>query len=493
MKRLIYLAVFCIFSLLCVTNQTQAQHLRAYMQNSGFLSLQTDTPYAETYVSVPGKSINYNKNAHGKYEGALEITLLYLRDSSTAAAYDKYILRSPELEDTSNITFNMLDLRRVSLPDGIYDVQMEVKDVNSDEEPLHLSQALNLHFRRDSIDFSNIELVDSYNATAAKNVFSKNGYDIKPYVFKYYPTSVNKISFYTEIYNLEKIAADEDVVITYAIKHAQKDLVAGDLFRFAKQKAAPLNVVFSEFDITDLPSGNYVLQIQVKSRKNQLLGQQQVFFQRSNKNSSNELTNISLLDVSNTFVKQFAPDSLVYFTEALYPTAELYERDYITRILQKKDVGLMQQFFYNFWKKRNGESPEREWNNYKLLVDYAEQHYKTAISHGFETDRGRVFLQYGPPNHVEGSDREPGAYPYEIWQYYKLSNNQSNIHFVFCNSDLVTNDYKLIHSEALGELYDPRWRFKIYNTFKDSNGYRNLDIESFRDTWGSQVDENFNR
>jgi hypothetical protein len=125
------------------------------------------------------------------------------------------------------------------------------------------------------------------------------------------------------------------------------------------------------------------------------------------------------------------------------------------------------------------------------LVDYVNQEYKTPIDYGFETDRGRVYLQYGPPNHIDGSDREPGAFPYEIWQYYKLLENQSNVHFVFCNPDEVTNDYSLIHSEALGEINNPRWRFDIYHTFKDGNGYRNLDIDNFRGTWGSQVDNYF--
>lgn len=493
MKRILY-AVFCTLLVSCLgAAPAQSQHLRASMQNSGFLSLQTDTPYAETYVSIPGKSLQYKKNNHGKYEGAVEITLLYLRDTNLAAAYDKYILHSPELVDTASISFNLLDLRRVALPDGVYDVKMEVKDVNRQDNALHLSQAINLHFRRDSIDFSNIELVDSYAPTTTKNTFSKNGYDIKPYVLNYYPTSVNKVSFYNEIYHLDKVVNGEDVIITYSIKHLQTDQVAGELYRFTKQKAAGVNVVFSEFDITDLPSGNYVLQIQVRSRKNTLLGEQSVYFQRSNKNAVSELNNISLIDVNQTFVARIDPDSLDFYISSLYPVAEMYEREYIGAIVKKKDRHLMQQYFYNFWQKRNAADPEKEWSAYRAMVAYTEDQYKTAISHGFETDRGRVFLQYGAPNHIEGSDREPGAYPYEIWQYYKLLNNQSNIHFVFCNSDLVTNDYDLIHSDALGELNDPRWRFKVYGTFKDSNGYRNLDTQGFRDTWGSQVEENYNR
>jgi hypothetical protein len=333
MKRLFYsLIASAIFAFL--SSSAGAQHLEAYMQNSAFLSLQTDTPYVETYITIPGNSIQYKKNSNGKFEGALNITLMYLRDSNTVVAFDKYVLRSPEIDDTSNITFNLLDLRRVSVPDGDYNVELEVKDANKPEESVRKFQGMNVQFERKKVEFSSIELVDSYNPTSSKNVFSKNGYDIKPHVFNYYPGSVNRVRFYNEIYNTNKVAGEEDVIITYAVKHAQKNMVANDLFRFSKQKAAPVNIIFSEFDITDLPSGNYVVQVQVKSKKNELLGEQNIFFQRSNKNSVNELNNISLVDIHKTFVADLDADSLEFYLNSLSPTAEIYERDYITRVVQ---------------------------------------------------------------------------------------------------------------------------------------------------------------
>jgi GWxTD domain-containing protein len=470
----------------------RAQHLSAFMQNGAFLSTQTDTPYIETYITVLGKSVHYVKNQRGRFEGALQVKLMYMRDSNTVSAFDKYILQTPEIDDTTNVTFNLLDLRRVSLPDGDYTVDLEIQDVNSTAEVVKHKQGLNVHFNRDKLDFSSIELVENYSPTTTKNVFSKNGYDIKPFIFNYYPTSVNKIKFYNEIYNTEKVVGNEDVIITYAIRHAEQEKVVNELFRFAKQKAAPVNIVFSEFDITDLPSGNYLVQVQVKNKKNELLGEQNVFFQRFNKNSIGELENIALLDVNNTFAMDITADSLTFFLKSLYPKAEAYEREYILRVIQKNDEKIMRQFFYNFWKKRNDSLPAKEWMTYKTQVNYVDRVYKSPISYGFETDRGRVYLQYGIPNRIDGSDREPGAFPYEIWQYYKLPNGQTNVRFVFCNSDMVTNDYKLIHSEALGEIYDARWRFKIHNTFKDSNGFYDLDVTDFKDSWGSQVDDYFN-
>ena len=465
----------------------RAQPLHAFMRNCAFLSMKTDTPFVETYLTVPGFELTYVKNENGKFEGALDITLLYIRDTSLYTA-DHYVLRTPEIADTSNISFNILDLRRVSLPEGDYTVQLRVKDLNDVANQAEVNQGMNIFFDCSKTSISDIELVQSYTPTADKNIYSKNGYDIKPFAFTLFPTSVNKVGFYTEIYHADKAAPDQDLVITYAVKHAQQNEVANDLFRFTKQKAAPVNILFSELDITDLPTGNYYLEVQVKNKKNELLTGQVEFFQRLNKNSSTELNNIAMIDVNDKFVKWIPGDSMKYYCMSIMPRAELYEREYIQRAMGSNDTLLMKQFFYNFWKKRNNDDPYHEWADYNKMVDAVNYNYGTQIEYGFETDRGRVYLQYGPPNRIDGHQHESGAYPYEIWQYYTIGGNQSNVKFVFCNYNLASNEYKLIHSTARGELNDPRWQFKIFKTFKETSNYYNLDEEKFHDIYGSDVE-----
>lgn len=481
-----------LISNLFLLSPSHGQTLHAFLRNCAFLSLNSDTPYVETYIAVPGFELKYVRNSSGKFEGALEITLFYLKDTAVYK-FDKYILRTPEIADTTNISFNILDLRRVTLPDGDYTVELKVKDTNDSSGFAEANQALKVQFDRTKISLSDIEFVQDYTPTSARNIYSKNGYDIRPLAVNYFPGSLNKVTFYNEIYNAKEAVGADDILIMYSIKLAQSGAVANELFRFTRQKASSINILFSEFDINDLPTGKYMLDVQVKNRKNEILAEQTAFFQRVNKNSVFGLSSIAMIDISNKFVKFMPGDSMNYYLKCLMPRAEMYERDYILRALQTKDTLLMKQFFYNFWVARNNIDPYNEWLSYKHLVDAVDYNYSTPVAHGWETDRGRVYLQYGPPNQIDGNDREPGAYPYEIWQYYKLNNDQSNVKFVFCNSDLVSNDYKLIHSDARGELSDPRWKFKIYRTFKELNGYSNLDTETYPDSYGSQVDELFNR
>ncbi|HYV92999.1 MAG TPA: GWxTD domain-containing protein [Chitinophagales bacterium] len=475
-----------------LTSSTKAQTLHVFMHNCAFLPVSSDTSYVETYIVVPGFELNYVKNDSGKFEGALEVTLLYLKDTNVYK-FDKYVLRTPEIADTSQISFDVLDLRRVSLPDGEYTVHLEVKDANRTSSYADANQGLKVQFDRKNISLSDIEFVQNYSVTTKRNLYSKSGYDIHPMAIPYFPNVQNTLTFYNEIYNAKAVAGDDDILIMYSVKEAHSNNVADELFRFTRQKASTVNVLFSSFDITDLPTGNYVLDVQVKSKKNELLAEQTAFFQRMNKNSVYQLNSIALIDISDKFVKFMPADSMNYYLKCLLPHAELYERTYILHGLQTNDTLLMKQFFYNFWQRRNATDPHGEWSAYKQMVDAVNYNYSTPVSHGFETDRGRVYLQYGPPNRIDGSDREPNAYPYEIWQYYTLTNNQSNVKFVFCNADLATNDYKLIHSDARGELSDPRWKFKIFKTFKDVNGYSNFDTETYPDSFGSQVDELYNR
>ena len=39
---------------------------------------------------------------------------------------------------------------------------------------------------------------------------------------------------------------------------------------------------------------------------------------------------------------------------------------------------------------------------------------------GWRTDRGRIYIKFGPPDDIERYPFEMGTYPFEIWRYYSL-------------------------------------------------------------------------
>jgi GWxTD domain-containing protein len=173
----------------------------------------------------------------------------------------------------------------------------------------------------------------------------------------------------------------------------------------------------------------------------------------------------------------------------LYPISDVNERTWGQNQITKKDLNEMQRFFLGFWKNRNPTNPEQAWLAYLQQVKAVQKEFGTQIKKGYETDRGRVYLQYGAPHQRTQSTPEPSAYPYEIWQYYQLPDGQANRKFVFYNPDLVTNDYRLIHSTAQGEIYDTRWELRVHNR---NNQSRDFDEENSQDHLGGQTKDLFN-
>ena len=126
---------------------------------------------------------------------------------------------------------------------------------------------------------------------------------------------------------------------------------------------------------------------------------------------------------------------------------------------------------------RDQLTPEDAWNKYYQNVKAVNAKFKSFPYRGYETDRGRVYLQYGPPDKREEYPREPNAFPYEIWIYYRLIDNsklnpiQTNRQFVFYNHDLSSNNYQILHSDALSELHDQNWDMKLHSRTEQSNDF----------------------
>lgn len=78
-----------------------------------------------------------------------------------------------------------------------------------------------------------------------------------------------------------------------------------------------------------------------------------------------------------------------------------------------------EQKFREFWKQRD-PSPDTEFNElmaeYYNRIDYAYQNFSSLQVPGYETDQGRAYILYGPPEDIER--RLPADGPTrEVWEY----------------------------------------------------------------------------
>jgi GWxTD domain-containing protein len=340
-----------------------------------------------------------------------------------------------------------------------------------------------MHYPENEMMISGIQLIESYTTTEEPGVLSKNGYDLIPLVTNYYPEGRNKIIFYSELYNSDKVLGEgEKFLVSCYLENIDKLKIIDDYVVYKKQTTAPVNVIFNEFDISKLKSGNYYLVIEARDKQNNLLNRNKLFIQRSNPRIKMEVEDIAAINVDNTFAGEISNrDTLVEYIRCLEPISDEMEKGFALVHLNSSDINTLQKYFYGFWSERDMSDPEKAWLTYLNEVNKVNLAYSTQIQRGYETDRGRVYLKYGPPNAISESYNEPSTYPYEIWHYYELENGQRNKRFVFYTKDIVTNDFTLLHSDVSGELSNYRWQYMLYQ--RVDPGF-NLDRGAEPDSWG---------
>ena len=121
-----------------------------------------------------------------------------------------------------------------------------------------------------------------------------------------------------------------------------------------------------------------------------------------------------------------------------------------------------EQFIEQFWERRNPRpgSPENEFREeYYRRIAYANERFQSGWA-GWKTDRGRIYIMYGPPDererHPSGGTylrpfEEGGGqtttYPWEKWRYRYIDGVGLNVELEFVDPTL-TGEYRLAISPA---------------------------------------------
>ncbi|MBP6871050.1 MAG: GWxTD domain-containing protein [Bacteroidales bacterium] len=484
MKRILFVAI--LITTLLSPAVMQSKTLQAYLNYTVF-NVPGKGPFIETYLSVEGKSVFYMPNESGQFQGKIEVTFIF-RQGEEIKEFDKYQLFSPVVSDTAAIDFSFIDQQRYFIPEGEYEMEIMIADLNTGKKPFSATQPVTINFDDKAACFSGVQFVKSFSPSSQQNILTKGGYDLVPLVYNFYPESTNKLIYYTEIYNSDKaLGPGEKFLNVTMIRSFETENTLKEFVTYRKFDAGPVVPVFGEFDISRLPSGNFLLVFQVKNRQNEVIAENKMFFQRSNPNIQFSLDDLATIDVNATFASRITnADTLQEFINCLDPIATELEKNFIYKQAKLADLKTKQQFFYNFWSSRDMINPETAWKDYYGQVQVVNKAYKTQISKGYDTDRGRVYLKYGPPNIISENYNEPSSYPYEIWHYYELGGNQRNKKFVFYTQNIITNNFQLLHSDAIGEIQNYKWQVFLNNRWYDPY---NVDANQAPGIYGGKADD----
>lgn len=252
---------------------------------------------------------------------------------------------------------------------------------------------------------------------------------------------------------------------------------------------APVLPVVGSFDLSSLSSGNYYLHLRLLDKGERELTSKSYFFQLVNKNpvaresasateDTTEGTGVVFLDMSKTFVAEFTFPQIKAILEMLLPVSDVWSRKAIENFLRKPDEMYMRYFVYNHFLKINGAHPERAWKEFSDKVREVNRLFGSNILPGYKTDRGFIYLQYGPPNDRIIVKNEPGARPYEVWQYYSMTTQSTEGVFLFYQPGSAVQDFKLLHTTVIGEMRNSQWRQALYIK-GDANANTNSRAEQY--------------
>lgn len=471
---------------LLATVVTYAQGMKAFISHKAYCTNNMQ-PYIEFTFIVGGNTVNYVLDDQKKYAANVEIRVDMMQ-ADTLVNRLHYILSSDQFADSTRADKpDFADIQNVPMPQGEYFLYFYMRDLHGDTTELAYIDKITLDFPKDRISTSKISLYRDISRSQSSGLFVKYGYYLPPLYSNFVPESQYTLPFALEVYNTTRILGNGKLKAKCFIEYAESHLLANannviDMVFPAKDVVLVLN----EFNVLNLPSGNYFAVVELSDEQDSILMVDRLFFQRSNPSVQLNIDDYDNVDIKGTFVEADSIRKiLIDNVKCLYPISNYAERQFYDTRMKDVPTEQLQRFFYSFWLKRDPRNPEGAWLKYKQLVDVVEINYGSPQVRGYLTDRGRVMLQYGKPDDIKEVPSDPVTVPYEIWHYYYI-NGQSNAKFVFYDPVMTGKDYELLHSNMYGEPHNPSWKMYLVRKIQTQ---QDLYETNPVDYWGNDMND----
>ncbi|HHJ50315.1 MAG TPA: GWxTD domain-containing protein [Phaeodactylibacter sp.] len=434
--------------------------------------------YVEVYLKIMGNTVLFD-TVGGGLQAGVEVVLIFRKDSAIFMA-DKYALYSPISEGP----VHFMDMKRYVLPNGEYELEVRISDLAQTENSLQRRIQLPIHYEQDKPAMSDIRLLTGIKPAQGEGPFVRNGYFMEPLAFNFCDKKAERLFFYLELYNMDRLFSD-----FFKLRLLIKDAYSGKEMLVSHKTKRPQKIVqlMHLMDVRQLPSGNYFFQVSVLDSLGNPILAKQLFFQRSNPYLFEQTTDSS--DLVQSFVMALDSATLSYSLRAMVPVVPPDQVEVINGLVHKGQTKDQRAFLFSYWAAKNPNQPGKAYEDFMKVARAVDATFKSGFGYGFETDRGYIYLKYGPPNDIFHEENEPSAPPYEIWSYNEFPRtNQRNVKFLFYNPSLAPGDFRLLHSTARGELNNPNWERILYqaapNEFDGENAF---DATRMKDNFARQA------
>ncbi len=448
LRILLAIAILSCFNCNVYAQNQSKKELRLFLDSKQYFNPDAGN-YIEFQFLFAGYTVNYLQVENG-LKGDVAMAIQISQNDSVIVS-DVYRLETPIMRDS--VIEDFYDIRRYALKPGVYEFFLEVLDYNSENAALKTSQTIVVDDLQGKTSISDIQIADYIIAGDGTSMFAKSGYDIYPRLSNYFSNDAERLPIYFEIYNTH-LLKDGQFGLRQKVIDANTGIEIQDLSFTTKMTCDTVIPIIRQINLLEIPSGNYVVEYSIIDRSSNKVTETAYSFER-------EKTYLEAITIENTvidpaFQESITEDSVSFYLASLIPISRPGEVRNIIKILKERTLEDQRKYLQMYWISTAGVKAYDSWIQYKGQVLLVQKLFKTNFQDGFETDRGRVYLQYGAPNQMIQREVSSSEYPYEIWQYYKIG-VFSNKRFIFYNPDLISNNYKLLHSDMIGELKNNAW------------------------------------
>jgi len=427
------------------------------------------------YVTTPEKAILAHVKAH-----------ILLTNDSGFVREDQFVLQTIPKTTLKELAKNkIIDLHRYNIVYGLVRMKLVLTDIADSTNKFTYTDSFMVSIPGKDPFYSGIQLLDTAFESAEKTPYYKNGKEQVPSCTNFLDESRHILHYYTELYETDNLPNSVYPLIQKVFISKKPDVEAfGGLLKRDTVTAQNIIRVSGNLGVESLPSGNYYLRATLENRIHKVIAEQILFFQLLNPHpviikdtakaikstvaedlSDTGIEHINVLNMNKTFVAKYSLAEVRGILRMLLPVSDEMGIRTINGFLKTPDELYMRYYIYNYFIALNKDDPERAWKEYSNKVIGVNKLYTGHGTPGYATDRGFMYLRYGPPTDIITVENESGALPYEIWQYNTLTQRNhrdvSDAFFLFYRPQGAL-DYKLLHSTVEGELQNEAWRTYLY-------------------------------
>ncbi|KPJ49457.1 MAG: hypothetical protein AMJ41_02970 [candidate division Zixibacteria bacterium DG_27] len=437
---------------------------------AGFLNpSDTGKTYLEIYYSLRRQHLCF-KEKEGSYTAEMQASLFLFTEAGDIVDQISWtnITLVPSLEALKDRGYLIIDQLAAVVEPGEYTLEVKVEDRLSESLSSLTKKIVVPRIGGLSLSLSDIELGYLVEPDTARGVFYKNGYRVMPAPPGEFDPVRNLIYFYAEIYGLKSgMGLDSTYTVAYSVL-SEEGKPYKDFSSRTYGKPGGTAVIMSGINPVGLPSGGYFLRLEVID------------------NATGEaVTGQKRFSVTES-IDRLAARGVVWDLDERHPEAISIDnekeaklvRNQILYLASKRELKTYDQlnltgktnFMKTFWEAKDPD-PSTALNEFKIQHyarwDYANERFSRFKGEGEEpegwkTDRGRVFIIYGPPDEVERFPSDLGTKPWERWNYFGLQDQaqEGMAYFIFVDEDGF-GSYRLIHSSVKGEIQTYNWESRV--------------------------------